>query len=526
MKRMKQPYSYEADWRKYAFDEADHLATEEELKEGYLTVELKKGKKIPAGGLPVLCDGRTATLNTADEMTMIYGGTGAKKSRLLVSVLLCVLAMTEKGESMIIPDVKGELCQGVLAPKVRGVLKANGYRIRVVNLRDLNGDGWNLLQQPYELYQRGQTDEAMAQLHDLVSALSSFYNRSTSDPIWPKNAREYVMVIAVFLFEFCQDRDRINLLSLASYATNESCENLEKLAAMLPGKNNNIMTMLRSILSQSERTRMSTMATVASFFSDFIINEKLLRMLSFSTFEVSELYEQKTALFLILPDETDTYRSVTGLILSQISAALVKAAHQHGGMLPRRVNYICDEFCNYYIPGMDRNISAHRSRNIRWYLVCQSKSQLQQAYPKEYPVILANCKNIYFTGSPDPELLEELSEKAGYTNESEDGTPRRLISVSDLRKLKKGWESSEVYISSGPLTWVTELPDLDQYEFLQDYTEQPELPVYQYPPLKAYTSAEMLEDMYKLRQAYEDDLAGYDSEEDKELAEKYRHMFS
>ena len=73
---------------------------------------------------------------------------------------------------------------------------------------------------------------------------------------------------------------------------------------------------------------------------------------------------------------------------------------------------------------------------------------------------------------------------------------------------------------------MTELPDLDQYEFLQDYTEQPELPVYRYPPLKAYTSAEMLQDMYRLRQAYEDDLAGYGSEEDNELAEKYRHMFS
>lgn len=36
----------------------------------------------------------------------------------------------------------------------------------------------------------------------------------------------------------------------------------------------------------------------------------------------------------------------------------------------------------------------------------------------------------------------------------------------------------------------------------------------------------MLQDMYRLRQAYEDDLAGYGSEEDNELAEKYRHMFS
>lgn len=523
---MKRPYNYEADWRSYAFAEADHLATEEDLKNRYLTVELKKGQKIPAGGLPVLCDGHIATLNTEDQFSLIYGYSGSKKSRLLVSVLLCLLSITEKGESMIIPDVKGELCQGVLAPKVRGSLKDNGYRIRVINFRDLNGDGWNLLQQAYELYQNGQTEEAMVQLHNLTCVLSSFYEGSASDPIWPKNAREYVMATTILLFECCRNRDQINLLSLASYATHESCEHLEKLVSMLPEKNNNIMTMLKSVLSQSERTRRSTMATVSSFFSDLIINEKLLRMLSVSTFEISELYEQKTALFLILPDETDTFRSVTGLILSQISAALVKAAYQHGGMLPRRVNYVCDEFCNYYIPGMDRNISAHRSRNIRWYLVCQSKGQLRQAYPKEYPVILANCQNIYFTGSPDPELLEELSEKAGYTNESEDGTPRRLISATDLKKLKKGWDYSEVFISSGPLTHVAELPDLDQYEFLTDYTEKPELPVYQYPPLNAYTSAQMLQDMYKLRQAYEDNLAGCGSEEDQKLAENYQCMFS
>lgn len=521
----KKLYSYEADWRQFAFPEDQfHLASVQELLEKYCTFDITPDTELPAGGMPVLSDGHTVTFNSENEMTLVYGEPGSKKSRILISVLLTILALA--GESMIIPDIKGELSSGILAPKIMGILKKKGYNIRVINFRTLDGDGFDLLGNAYEQYANGNREEAMIQFHNIIDALGKFYKGSLSDPIWEKSAKEFLMAIAILMCEVCDDPQKVNLLSLASYTSKESCNNLERIEQMLE-QNNNILVMLRSILSEPEKTKMSTLATVSSFFSDLIINERLLKMLSTATFQLEELYQEKTALFLVLPEEVDTYNSVAGLIFSQISSFLVAKAYEHGGQLPRRVNYICDEFCNYYIPGMDRNISAHRSRNIRWYLVCQSKKQLEKAYARESGTILSNCKNIYFMGSPDTELMEELSQRAGYTNISEDGTPQRLISVGDLRKIKKGWEYSEVYYTSGALTCVSMLPDIDQYDFLNEFTEFEPLPVYQYKDLKIYTSEEMLKDVYSMNRAFYKKSSGRQIllESEQIMADRYEKLF-
>lgn len=518
-------YSYEADWRPFAFPKDEsHLATKEELKERYTSVLLEKDAEIKKGGMPILSDGHRAVINCNNEMTIIYGATGTKKTRVLISALVAILALS--GESMIIPDVKGELCNGELSAKIRGILNDQGYEIRILNFRTLDGDGFDILQPPYQLYKNGNKESAMMQLHSLISQLSGFYKGHCSDPIWIKLASQYLMAVAVHLFELCDDPKQINLLSLASYTTKESCHHLERIL-QLNEHRDNITTMLSSILSEPDKTKMSTLATASSLFGDLIINRKLLRMLSTSTFQLTELYEKKTALFLVLPDETDAYGPVAGLILSQISTFLNEKAYEKGCKLPKRVNYICDEFCNYYIPGMGTNISAHRSRNIRWYLVCQSRKQLTRAYPNEYGSIISNCTNIYFMGSPDTDLLEELSEHAGYTNISEDGRPQKRITVAELRNIKKGREYSEVYFSSGPFTCVTLLPDIDQYKFLQGYTERLPLPVYSHPDVPIYASAQMLQDMQRLRIAHQNKCAGRPgiSQEDEKLAEKYEMLF-
>ena len=132
-------FNYEADWRQYAFPEDQvHLASECELQEKYSTVELTPDTILDAAGMPVLSDGHTATLNTQNDMTLIYGETGSKKSRVLISVLIALLSLA--GESMIIPDIKGELSSGILAPKIRGILEKRKYNIRVLNFRTLTGE--------------------------------------------------------------------------------------------------------------------------------------------------------------------------------------------------------------------------------------------------------------------------------------------------------------------------------------------------------------------------------------------------
>lgn len=517
-------YNYEADWRQYAFPvQISGFATEELLEERYTKVTLEDEKTLAAGGLPIMSDGVAAILNTENEHSLIYGGTASKKTRTLILPLIRIL--TQARESMIIMDIKGELSDGTSFPEIRGALEAKGYDCRFFNLRDMNGDAFNLLLEPYRLYHSGHKDEAIRMCNDIVAALAAVYRGSNADPFWEMTAKLYLVSVMVLLFELCRDPQKINMLTLASYTDWSSSEDMIKIADLIK-KDNNIMTMLRSVTSEPEKTRMSTLATANSMLTNFLTNEKLLKMLSNSTFDLHDLSRRPTALFIILPDEVDTYAPIAGLMLQQISATLVQDAYKSGGKLPRRVNFLCDEFCNYYIPGMMRSISAHRSRNIRWYLVCQSKKQLEACYSNEADTILANCSNIFFLNSPELSLLEYLSKRAGTTTVTRDGTPEPILSVADLQSLKKGWTHTDVYFTSGNVHYVSALPDISQYRFNANYRRCIPMPVRSFPSPPVYSSAAMLRDTRAIRCAGEaKNSLRKISPQEEELARIYENLF-
>ena len=521
---MKKPYIYEADWRPYAFEpQKSGFATEQTLAERYTPITLEPGTGLASGGLPVRSDGTGAVINTENEHALIYGGTASKKTRTLIVPLINILAKAR--ESMIIMDIKGELSDGKTFPSIRGVLEENGFECLFFNLRDMNGDSFNLLLEPSQLYRSGRRDEAIVMCNDIVESLASIYHGSKADPFWEMTAKLYLASVMILMFELCADVRKINMLTLASYTDWNSCENMRQIAELIKVENN-IMTMLRSVTSEPEKTRMSTLATVNSMMTDFLTNEKLLRMLSSSTFDLHELSKKPTALFIILPDEVDTYAGIAGLMLQQISATLVQDAYKQGGKLRRRVNFLCDEFCNYYIPGMMRAISAHRSRNIRWYLVCQSQKQLEACYPREADTIIANCTNICFLSSPELSLLEYLSRRAGTTTITQDGSQVPILTVADLQGLKKGWTHTDVYFTSGGIHYVSAMPDIDQYPFAAAFTRVIPMPARRFSAPPIYSSTSMLQDAKALRYAYEIRREGRKLTEREELlAKKYENLF-
>lgn len=517
-------YSYEADWRPYAFPPQETgFATEADLASRYTRVRLEKDTPLAAGGLPVHSDGVSAILNTGSEHSLIYGGTASKKTRTLMVPLIEILAQAK--ESMVIMDIKGELSDGVAFPQIRGILEDKGYECVFFNLRDMDGDGFNLLLEPYRLYKSGHRDEAIRMCNDIAESLSGIYRNTKADPFWEMTAKLYLAAVMVLMFELCPDVSRINMLTLASYTDWDSCEDMRQIADLIQVENN-IMTMLRSVTSEPEKTRMSTLATVNSMLTNFLTNEKLLKMLSNSTFDLHGIGRDPTALFIILPDEVDTYAPIAGLMLQQISATLVQDAYKCGGRLPRRVNFLCDEFCNYYIPGMMRSISAHRSRNIRWYLVCQSQKQLQAAYPREADTIMANCANLYFLSSPELSLLEYLSRRAGCTTVTPDGSPAPILSVADLQGLKKGWTHTDVYFTAGDIHYVCPMPDIDRYPFAAGYIQPLPLPHREFPAPPIYSSGSMLRKVRAMRAAWEARRKGQEISQLEQLhCELYENLF-
>ena len=519
---MSPSYNYEADWRQYAFPEqVCHFSTEEDIAERYTSIDLTETAE--ASGMPIISDGTSAVVNAENEHTIIFGGTASKKTRTLL--IPTILNLAQAGESMIVIDIKGELSNGLAFPEIRGTLESNGYDCRFINFRTMDGDGFNILQEPARVYRQGNKDEGSTMAHETISSLGAIYASSSADPFWQKTAEPWLNSIARFLFEMCPDDREINLSTLANYMDDDSCDYMRRIAGLIES-HHNTLTMLRNVLAEPERTRMSTLATANSMVTDFVISNKLLKMLSTSTFDIHDIHRRPMAVFIIIPDEVDTYAGIVGIIVKQIAATLVQDAYAMGGTLERRVNFICDETCNYFIPGMSRAISAHRSRNIRWYLVCQSLKQLSACYPKDADTILANCTNVYFLNSPEMELLEHLSKRSGTTTITEDGHPRPLISVSDLMGLKKGWTHTDVYFTSGNLHYVSKMPDVSLYHASKKHRKPIPMPVRSYPMPPVYDAERMYKDVYDMRSAHDAQKRGaYVTAAQKVLAKKYKKLF-
>jgi len=187
-------------------------------------------------------------------------------------------------------------------------------------------------------------------------------------------------------------------------------------------------------------------------------------MLSHNTFDAREIGKEKTAVYIIVPDEKTTYHFLVTTFIKQVYETLISVAQDtNDGRLPVRVNFILDEFCNLpAIPDMPAMISAARSRNMRFYLIVQGMHQLNAKYNEDAETIKGNCENWVFLTTKELALLREISDLCGefVTNS---GYRRKLISVSELQRLNK--EKGEVLILYGrKYPFITEMPDIDEYE--------------------------------------------------------------
>ena len=117
---------------------------------------------------------------------------------------------------------------------------------------------------------------------------------------------------------------------------------------------------------------------------------------------------------------------------------------------------------------MGPKISACRSRQIRFFLVCQSMKQLEETYP-DAAIIEGNCKNILFLQSSDPDLIDYICSLCGTTPVTENGMPDLLVTPGMLRGLAKTNEYKEALFIRDKLVYFARLADYDTYELVKKY---------------------------------------------------------
>lgn len=432
-------------------------------------------------------------MDGSDGHCILIGATGSKKSRLVVMPTVRLLAAS--GEAMIVCDPKGEVYR-----RTADYLEKHNYNIRAIDLRDPEkGDGWNILSVPYLLYLDGDIDKACEFINDITANLIPI---TSNDPFWDYSARDMLFGLALLLFKISKEKqqptDLVNMRSLLKLRSELfSSTNSMRISSSPLWRYAKEDELIRARLQGTVVCPSDTMSCIISVFdqhmTSFSLQPKMVSLLSHSSFDLHDIGFEKTAVFLIMPDEKTIYHQIIAIFIKQMYELLIDNAYKNTQeyRFPTRVNFLLDEFTALpKMTDMPQMITASRSRNIRFMLVIQSKHQLKQRYAEEAETILSNCSNWLFLTSRETELLREISELSGVTGSNREP----LISISRLQHLDK--EAGECLVFSGrKYPYFSYLPDIEEYDG-NEYAIRP-LPLRKLPELPegAYTKEHYFQEL-------------------------------
>lgn len=365
------------------------------------------------------------------------GRTGKGKSQ-VCSLPFARNAIIAK-ESFIAVDPKAELYNKTAC------YAENTHNLLCIDFRNLRNSPvcWNPLYIIRELYHSSNPEDkdvACSMISELAEAIQM---NDKDDPFWGSAGAELFRGIVYALLEIAED-DEMNMNSVCrmlehfNEITGVSTYDI-KLYAELP-ENSMARRHLSTFCNSPQDTRNSIYAVCSNSLKPFAESVGLMNMISQDSLHINELDldEKPLAIYIIIPDEVNTYDALAGLLVSQITQHFIRLAQEkYSGRLPNRLNIILEELGS--IGGAIKNLpnlmTAARSRNIRLMLLLQSNSQLEDVYGKSNAeTINASVGLTIGFSTNDWSTLKEWEERCGERTIERRGTVIKepLITASQL----------------------------------------------------------------------------------------------
>ena len=417
-------------------------ATDKEIKQTYAHVpfkirEWRRGQNLPTEqGLILGCKGKpqelTALVDSDDIHCLMIGASGIGKTAFFLYPNLEYACAS--GMSWLALDSKGDLARNY------GAIAKNcyGYNVSVIDLRNpTRSDGNNLLTLVNRYMDIARKDSknlaARAKAEKYAKILAkTIVNPDGDDSNRGQNAFFYdaaeglltsvILMLAEFLppdKEHPQERRHIVSVfklvqDLLEPSKVKGKSHFQLLMSNLP-PDHKARWFAGAALNSAEQAMASVMSTVLSRLNAFLDSE-LEQVLCFdSAIDAEKFGSEKSAIFLILPEEDTTKNFMAGLMIQNLSRELFAVADENGGKLQNRVVLFCDEFGT--MPPFDvlPLFSAGRSRRLTLVPIIQSLAQLEKNYGKEgSEIIQDNCQDTIFGGfAPNSQTAEVLSKALG-----------------------------------------------------------------------------------------------------------------
>lgn len=367
----------------------------------------------------------TDPLNTKPEFQrntniIAVGGSGSGKTRRFI---LPNIAATSA--SLIITDPKAELYNAV-----GGYLERNGWRVRQLNLIDLAAsDGFN----PLAYLRPGREPEDIEQLAKAIIAnTQSAKPTGNIDPFWDRAENALLTSLLAYVVA-AYPADRQNLPEVAQLLSHVSTAGRQRadggtdamfseasraLTAGAVGAATDILTYATRQYAVFKSAHVKTADSIllcAGVRLSLLSIPAVEKVMSTDALGLDRMGEEKTAVFVVLPDTTEAFSFVTALFFQTFfQTAFRQADARDDGRLPIPVQCWLDEFPNIgIIPEFAQRMATMRSRNISAEIIVQNIGQVKARYGDDHETIIGNCDTILFLGTNDKATAKDISERLG-----------------------------------------------------------------------------------------------------------------
>lgn len=373
--------------------------------------EIKRFKKDKTG-IPCAKDfyvpisgkvGKRKVISNLNEVVVAGSGAGKSFRKVQPDIM-------QMWGSYIVTDPKGELYRNCYK-----LLKENGYKVKVLNLININlSDSYN----PFAY---------MSSEQDVLEVCSLFMSASAGEDekedFWIGTAKELLTLVSMYLFKTDNEVKSfgrvIRLINSIQYDNNgridPNCELsrcMSKHATIHPY---DVATITWSGLQGTPHETMGSIQKTLTTRLQLWAVEDVDLLTAKDDMDFDNVGVEKTAIFLILPVPSNPYRAVANIFYSQLFQRLFRVADErYDGRLKQLVSFELDEFANIgKIPDFEKILAVVRSYNIRVCVVLQDLSQLKALYKDTYEGIIANCSITTFLGTTEDSTLEAYSKKLG-----------------------------------------------------------------------------------------------------------------
>lgn len=345
--------------------------------------------------------------NALSNMNMlVIGGSGSYKTTSVLTPNLLLAGMTN-----VILDIKGDLLR-----KHGNYLKEHGVKVKSFNLiNPEESDRYNPMQ-----YLQKETD--VIRLITNMQASVKPPDAQKGDPFWDDGVALYLQ--AMFFHEWLTAKEEnrkptlnniLKLVNMESKHVGDGGEDdktelqleMDRLAELHGDdyppvrdyrklKEGATETVRSIIIMVNAMLRLCETSALKRLFEDDDIDIPSLGL------GVDGNPNKKTALFLVMPDNDQSFNFLISMFYTQLFDVLIRIAdHKCHGSLPIHVRLWADEFYAGPKPtNTEVLMGTIRSRNLSIVPILQSIAQIKAVFPQEkWEVFLDNCAVMIYLGS-------------------------------------------------------------------------------------------------------------------------------